>query len=129
MRFANLAGRAVTAGLLIWIAVIHLHLWSSGYRHIHVIGLLFLANFIGAVVLALAVLAAPRRLLALAEVGAAALAAGTLAGLIVSVEVGLFGFKDSFSAPYAKESLVVEAVTIVAALAVGAAYRRQLRVR
>ena len=34
--------------------------------------------------------------------------AGTAAGLLLSVQVGLFGFRDSLGAPYAGVSLVVQ---------------------
>lgn len=33
---------------------------------------------------------------------------GVLAGLIVSVNFGLFGFKEALSAPYAGESIAIE---------------------
>lgn len=95
---------------------VHFHLWQSGYRDIHVIGPLFLLNFILALAVALAVLAAPRRLLPYVALAAVGLAAGTLAGLLISVNDGLFGFRDSLSAPFAHESIVAEAVVIVSGL-------------
>jgi hypothetical protein len=55
-------------------------------------------------------------------------AAGTVGDLILSVEVGLLGFMDSLSAPYATASLMVEsaafAVLLTAALP-GLALRTQ----
>jgi hypothetical protein len=117
MRSSVVAGRIVTAALLVWMAVIHIHLWSAGYRHIHDIGPLFLVDFGAGLAAALAVLAAPRRLLPLAALGVAGLAAGTLAGLLISINRGLFGFRDSLSAPYAKESIAAEALAIAAGLA------------
>ena len=55
-------------------------------------------------------------------------AAGTVGDLILSVEVGLLGFMDSSSAPYATASLMVEsaalAVLLTAALP-GLALRTQ----
>lgn len=98
-------------------AVIHFHLWDSGgYRHIHVIGPLFLANFVVGLVVALGLLGAPRRLLPLVGLAASGLGAGTLAGLLISVNYGLFGFRDTLSAPFAHESIVAESVVIVAGL-------------
>ena len=41
-------------------------------------------------------------------VAGAGLMAGTAAGLLLSTQIGLFGFKDSLPAPYAGLSLVVE---------------------
>jgi hypothetical protein len=118
MRWQLLPGRIVAAGLVVWMGWIHLHLYSHyHYNHIHDIGLLFLANFVSAVVVAVALLVTPSRLLPLAGLGAAGLAAGTLAGLLISVNYGLFGFRDSFSAPFAHLSLVVEVLSIAAGLA------------
>jgi hypothetical protein len=48
--------------------------------------------------------------------GGALFAAGTVGDLILSVEVGLFGFMDSLSAPYATASLIVEAAAFVVLL-------------
>jgi hypothetical protein len=93
------------AALMVWSAVIHLQLWGDGYRDISVIGPLFLAQGIGAIVLA-ALLAALRRL-ALLVAGAVTLVA-TAVGLLLSVYIGLFGYTESLAVPYAKSSLVVE---------------------
>ncbi len=105
------------AALMVWSAVIHLHLWSTGYRHIPTGGPLFLLQGITAVVLAVLV-AAVRR------VWAAAVASGfvvsTIAGFLLSVNVGLFGFQDTWAAPYATMAFGVELATLVV-LASGAA--------
>ncbi|HWE54593.1 MAG TPA: hypothetical protein VG435_03730 [Acidimicrobiales bacterium] len=114
MRPEIVVGRLVTAGLLGWMAWIHLHLWDGGYRHIHDIGPLFLANFVLAVLAGLVVVAAPARLLPFAAVGAALLAGGTLVGLAISINHGLFGFRDSTNAPFADLSIWVEALAVVA---------------
>jgi hypothetical protein len=110
------------AGLLVWSGVLHLQLWSEGYRTISVIGPLFLVQGIASIALA-AVLAVFRRLVLLAA--GAALAAGTAAGLLLSASVGLFGYTESLAVPDAVTSLVVEftgaAVLAVAAVVVLAA--------
>ena len=100
----------IGAVLLVLSAVIHLHLWSQSYQHIPTIGPLFLVQGIAGIVLAVLV-AVFRRLVVLA--GAALFAIGTIGGLLLSVYVGLFGFQDSLSAPYATMSLIVEAVAFV----------------
>ena len=97
----RLAGVTLVAA----IGWIHLHLWSHGYRGIPTIGPLFLAAAVSGYVFAAALLVWPSRLFGLAGIG---LAIGTLAGLIVSINVGLFGFVDSVSAPYATESAILE---------------------
>jgi hypothetical protein len=105
-----LVGRLAGAGLLGWMAWIHLHLWDEGYKHVPSIGNLFLLNFIGGVVLAVAVLASPRRYLALAAGAGALMLAGTLVSLILSINVGLLGFHELFNAPFVHLTIWVEAV-------------------
>ncbi len=76
------------AALLVWSAVIHLQLWSDGYRDISVIGPLFLLQGIASIALALP-LVVFRRLVLLAA--GAILLAGTAAGLLLSAGIGLPG--------------------------------------
>jgi hypothetical protein len=104
-RLTVLALAAAGAGFLVWSAVIHLILWSDGYKDISVIGPLFLAQAIASIVLALAIVAL--RWLALLAAGAAA-GVATAAGLLLSAHVGLFGFKETLSVDYATLSLAVE---------------------
>jgi hypothetical protein len=52
----------------------------------------------------------PSRLIGLLGVG---LSVGILGGLIVSVNVGLFGFKESLSAPFTVESILLEMLATV----------------
>jgi hypothetical protein len=56
-RWTVLALAATGAAFLVWSAVIHLELWSDGYRDISVIGPLFLAQGIGSIILAAAIVA------------------------------------------------------------------------
>jgi hypothetical protein len=110
--------RLVGVGLLSAVGWIHLHLWQTGYRHIPTIGPLFLAAAVSAFVIGAGLLARPSRLMGLSGIG---LVTGVLAGLIVSVNLGLFGFKESLSAPFSVESIVLEiaaAVTVAAWMAV-----------
>jgi hypothetical protein len=114
---------AAGAVLLVWSGVIHLQLWSDGYRSISVIGPLFLAQGTGSIVVALA-LGVFRRLV-LMVAGAVTLAA-TAIGLLLSVHIGLFGYRESLAVPYAGTSLVVEfagAAVLVAAAAIVLAAR------
>jgi hypothetical protein len=96
---------------------VHFHLWATGYDAIPRIGPLFLAQSISAFVLAAFLVIWPSLLVAAAALG---LAAGTIAGFLVTVWVGLFGFTDSFSAPYSSVALVLEGLA-VATLAGGCA--------
>jgi len=115
--------RLVAAALMVWVGWIHLHLYQDGYSHIHVIGPSFLANFAASVAGALALVAAPRRFVAAVAAGDAALMAGTLVALLVSVNFGLFGFKDSLSAPFAHLAVALEAASTVILVALALASR------
>src|SRR6516165_6127067 len=92
--------RLAGAGLLVATAAIHLDLYLTGYSTIHVIGVLFLLQVIAGFALALAVLVTP--LVApsswLPAAASAALGAGfavsTLGGYLLSLWVGLFGFRE-----------------------------------
>jgi len=104
-RWTVLALAGTGAGFLVWSAVIHLELWSDGYKDISVIGPLFLVQGIACIVLAAAIVAL--RWLALLAAGAVA-GVATAVGLLLSVNVGLFGYTESLSVPYAMLSLAVE---------------------
>jgi hypothetical protein len=106
-------GRIVGCGLLAWMSWIHLHLWSDGYRHLHIVGPLFLLNFIAGVLVALAVLGAPLRWLGPSALIAAVLAAGTLAALSISINMGLFGYKEYLADNFVHLSIWVESSAIV----------------
>jgi hypothetical protein len=108
---AALAG----AALLAWSAVIHLELWSDGYRDIPTIGPLFLAASVADIILALAAVALRRLIVLLAGAGSLIATAG---GLLLSVHGGLFGYTESLAVPYATLSLYVE-VTGGAVLLIG----------
>jgi hypothetical protein len=80
--------------------VIHLYLWGKqyGYRDVPTIGPLFLIQGITAILIGLIVIVSR-------QVGVLLVAAGMLVtsviALVLAIEVGLFGFKDSWLAPYA----------------------------
>lgn len=99
-------------------AVIHLHLWFAGYRHIPRIGPAFLAQSVGGLLLA-AVLLGYRRLVAIV-LGALYLA-GSIGALIISATVGFLGLHDGLDVPWAGASLAAEIMGAVALAAAGAA--------
>jgi hypothetical protein len=110
LRAVTLLGyRIAAAGTLGTMAGIHLYLWDTGYRYVHMIGILFLLNAIGGGLLALAVLAAPTRWLWAASALAALFMIGTLGALVLSLTVGLFGFQEFWSAPLVPPTIYVEA--------------------
>jgi hypothetical protein len=110
-RVGTLLLRLGCAALLGWIGYIHLHLWQEGYRQIPTNGPLFLLDAVAGFALALLVLAWPRPL---ARLAAAGYTAGTLGALIISLTVGLFGFRESISASYVTQSLTIETITLFA---------------
>ena len=86
-----LALRLAGGGLLIATGAIHLDLYLTGYRSIPTIGWLFLSQVIAAFVLGVAVLASAARFAAAAG---AIFSLATLGGYLLSLWVGLFGFKE-----------------------------------
>jgi hypothetical protein len=112
-RAAALLLRLTGVALLAWIGYIHLHLWAEGYRQIPTDGPLFLLDAVAGFALAAALLAWPR---ALAGLVAAGYTAATLGALLISLSVGLFGFKESISASYVTESLAIETIALLVLL-------------
>ena len=110
---AALALRLAGAGLLGWIGFIHWHLWQEGYKQIPTNGPLFLLDAIVAVALGLILLTWPRPLAGLAG---AAFTAATILALVISLSVGLFGFRESISASYVVQSLVLGSVAVIVLL-------------
>ena len=115
-----LAGAALT----VLSGVIHLYLWGepNGYRQLTTIGPLFLAQGISALGIGLAT-AVTRRLLAV--LAAAGLLAATAAGLVITIVHGLFGFQETWGAPYARTSLYEEIAGAVLLLTAASALARR----
>jgi hypothetical protein len=109
----------VVGGLLVlWSAYIHFHLWNEpqGYRHISVIGPLFLLQSIGGHGVGVAIVTGRRVWVAICGIG---YALTTLVGFLLSVGLtdGLFNFKETWVAPFADQALAIEiAVVVVLAL-------------
>ena len=124
-RVTALVLRLGCAALLAWIGYIHLHLWQEGYRQIPTDGPLFLVDAVAGFALAAALLVWPRPLTGLLAAG---YTASTLGALLISLSVGLFGFRESLSASFVTESLTLETITVLALISwttmVAAADRR-----
>ena len=116
-RAAAVAGIVFGAGMVAVSAVIHLHLWLIGYRHIHLIGPAFLFQSISGVALAAAVVAFRRLVMVLAGVG---FCGGSVVALLLSATVGFLGLHDGLSVPWAGWSLASELAGFLALLAVAA---------
>src|ERR1700723_2611207 len=117
--------RVAGSGLLIATAAIHLDLYLTGYRTIPTIGWLFLLQVIAAFALGLAVLVVPGRLVIPSRLAAAAgagFALATLGGYLLTVWIGLFGFKEvRTTAGIVAGIIEVLAFVVLAALALAPA--------
>jgi hypothetical protein len=105
-------------------AIIHLHLWMNGYSNIRTIGPLFLAQSIGGLVLAAAILLIRRLGTALLGLG---FLLATIAGFLWSVNYGLFGFQDTWEASFAKSAFWNETIgAILLFILIGVTALREL---
>src|SRR5487761_257916 len=124
-RWARVILRVAGSGLLIATAAIHLDLYLTGYRTIPTIGWLCLLQVIAAFGMGLAVLTIPRRLVTSSRLAAAVgadFALATLGGYLLSVWIGLFGFKEVHAGANIAAGLVeVAAFAALAALAIAPA--------
>lgn len=108
-----LASWLLGAGLTVAMGLIHLRLWLDGYRFIPTIGTLFISNAVCSGVLAATLLVAPASLRRLVAVITALFTLGTLAGLILSLTVGLFSIHETVQAPLVPTTLIVESASVV----------------
>jgi hypothetical protein len=106
-----LVWQILSAVLLLAMAGIHFYLVLDGVGG--TLGVLFVLNAIGGLVLAIAMVAAPRRLLALASLLGLLFIAGTLLALVLALTVGLFGITESIDFTLVPTTLVVEPIGIV----------------
>ena len=105
-----LALRLAGVILLAWIGDLHWQLWQAGYGALPTLGPLFRVDAIGAVALAVALAVWPRPLAGLVCTGFTAI---TLGALVVSLEFGLFGFREVISTTHVVQALTVESVTVL----------------
>jgi hypothetical protein len=105
------------AGTVAISAAVHLHLWSAGYRELPTIGPLFLFQAISGFLLSATLILTRRVWAAVLSFG---FVCATIGGFLMAVYVGLFNFKDSWSAPFAGMAFTYE-VASLALLAAGSA--------
>jgi predicted lipoprotein with Yx(FWY)xxD motif len=115
----KILGRLIGAGLLVTTGAVHLDLYLTGYRTIPTIGWLFLLQVIAAFGLAALVVVTSSRLVPAAGAG---FALSTLGGYVLSVWVGLFGFREvPTTAGAVAGSIEVAAFAVLGFLAVSGA--------
>lgn len=105
--------RIIGAAMLGTTAGIHADLYNTGYKSLPKIGVMFLLLIIGASILCLAVLAAPKGVLPLVAAVGALTEAATAIGLLIFTHHTIFNFRESTQAPHYTMSLTVEAIGFV----------------
>jgi hypothetical protein len=119
--------------VMVWRLLSALALLAMGGIHLYlvltstggVLGMLFVLNAIGGLVLAIAITVLQGRLLQVATVLGLLFMAGTLAALVVALTVGLFGIESSLDYALAPTTLVVESAgTVVLLITTGLVLRR-----
>ena len=100
--------RLLSAAVLLVMGGIHLYLVLHGMGGL--LGVLFVLNAVGALVLAIAVLVLRGGLLLLATVLSLLFMVGTLLALVLALTVGLFGIHEVVGSELVTTTLVVESI-------------------
>jgi hypothetical protein len=102
----------LSALLLLAMGGIHLYLvLFSGFGG--VLGVLFVLNALGGLLLAVAIVASPRRYLPLAGVLSLLFMVGTLLALVLALTVGLFGIREQLNGELVVTTLIVESIGVI----------------
>lgn len=109
-----LGWQVLSALFLLAMGGIHLYLALTGVSG--VLGILFILNAVGALVLAVAMVVLRGRLLLMASVLSVLFMAGTLLALVLAITVGLFGIGETLHGRMVPTALVVESVGVVVLL-------------
>ena len=121
LRAAAVAARYLGAAALLGVGIDHLEQYSTEhYSAIPTIGTLFAMNFVSATLIAAALAAPVQRLpgragriaIPLLSAGGIAVAAGSLAGILLSESTGLYGFMEVGYRPAIMLSITLETTTI-----------------
>ena len=117
-----MAWRILSAIVLLVMGGIHLYLVFYGVGGI--LGVLFVLNAVGALVLAIGVMVLRGWLLSVATVLSLLFMVGTLLSLVLALTVGLFGIHEVLSFTLVPTTLLVEAIgTIILAVTVALVLR------
>ena len=117
-----MAWRLLSAIMLLVMGGIHLYLVFEGVGGS--LGVLFVLNAVGALVLAIAIIVLRGRLLSLATGLSLLFMVGTLLALVLALTVGLFGIHEVLSFKLVPTTLVVESIgTIILAVTVALVLR------
>jgi hypothetical protein len=113
--------RLIAAAAVLISAYVHFKEWIDGFRHVHVIGPLFVVNVLAGVVIAALLVTWRHWVVPFLTLG---FGASTLGGFVIAAQWGLFGDHEKWQGPYVWTAAVAEAVAIVAGLYLLAAERR-----
>jgi hypothetical protein len=109
-----MTARIITALAVLVSVYVHLREWLDGFRHVHVIGGLFVVNIVAGVVIAGLLLTWKHWLAPFLALG---FGASTLGGFaIATTSGGLFGDHEKWSGNYVWAAAISEAVVILASL-------------
>lgn len=103
--------RVVAAGFVLVGGLVHLELWQDGYRGIRYVGPWFLANVVVSALLVAALLARRDVRTGIASV---VFSVASLAALVMSRTVGLFGFSERIWTDASVQATAAEVGAIVA---------------
>jgi len=117
-----MAWQVLSALSLLAMGGIHLYLVLTGFGGL--IGVMFVLNAIGGLVLAIAMVGAPQRFLPLVSVLSLLFMVGTLLALVLALTVGFLGVREQLGNQLVPTTLVVESVgTIVLVVTTVLVYR------
>jgi hypothetical protein len=106
--------RIVIAAAVLVSAFVHLREWLDGFRHVHVIGPLFLVNIVAGVVIAVLLVTWRHWFAPFLALG---FAATTLGGFVLATTgAGLFGDHEKWQGSYVWVAAASEAAVIVLSL-------------
>ncbi len=114
--------QALSALLLLVMGGIHLYLVLNGVGGM--LGVLFVLNAVGALVLAIAIVVLRRQALLVASVLSLLFMVGTLLALVLALTIGLFGIRETLDFQLVPTTLVVESIgTIVLVVTTALVFR------
>jgi hypothetical protein len=119
-----MAWQVLSALFLLTMGGIHLYLVFHGVGGM--LGVLFVLNAVGALVLAIAMVVLRRRLPLLASALSLLFMAGTLLALVLALTIGLFGIRETLDFQLVPTTLVVESIgTVVLVVTTALVFRLQ----
>ena len=105
--------RLITAAAVLVSAYVHLKEWFDGFRHVDVIGPLFIVNGVAGIVIAVLLVTWQHWVPPFLAFG---FGASTLGGFVIAATWGLFGDHEKWQGSYIWVAAIAEAVTVLAAL-------------